>query len=570
MRFDLADGQDISLSPAGDESGLQDDMTRKATKNEGEKKMLTRRTFIASSAMLATAPNLLSQARAATPADTLVMAMVLDGIITGFDPGEAYDFAGWEVCGNVYQTLVTPELNDPTKLIGDAAESWEVSADGLNYTFKLKDGLKFESGAPLTSDDVIFSLHRVIKLNKAGAFLLSQFGWTVDNIDALIKAPDGKTVAITLPKLAATDLVLYCLSTLTAGIVDKAAAMANEASGDLGNAWLKAHSAGSGPYRLAEWQPGQYVTLEANPNSLAQPKIPRLIIRHIPDPATQFLILQKGDVDIARNLGADQIKMIGGEAELTTVIDPLATLLSLYMNQKLPQFQKPEVREAVKRVVDYEAIAKNITPNLWSVWQSCIPNGIPGAIPDTPYKKDVEAAKALMTKAGYADGFAVTLDHYSTSPYSDVAQAIQADLAEIGIQVTLLAGEAKQVVSKAYARTHEMMLGGPGSDYLDAYSLAQYFCENRDDSDTSKNQNVAWRNHFSDPVMNDLVEAISKETDNAKRLEQIATLQKEFFVRSPTPIVLQQNSVSGVRKSVSGFHVGSIAYYTRFAGVEKA
>lgn len=531
--------------------------------------MLTRRTLLASSAALAANPGLLVPARAATPANTLVMAMVLDGIVTGFDPGEAYDFAGWEVCGNVYQTLVTPDLADPTKLVGDLAESWEVSSDGLTFVFKLKDGVKFESGRPVTAQDVVFSLHRVIKLNKAGVFLLGQFGWTVDNIEALIKERDKQTVVLTLPTLYATDLVLYCLSTLTAGVVDKTAAMANEANGDLGNGWLKSHSAGSGPYRLAEWQPGQYVTLATNPVALTKPKVPRLIMRHVADSATQLLILQKGDVDIARNLGADQIKLVASAPELATVIDPLATLLSLYMNMALPQFQKPEVREAVKKAVDYEAIATNITANLWSVWQSCIPKGIPGAITDTPYKKDVEGAKALMAKAGYADGFSVTLDHFSSWPSSDIAQAVQADLAEIGIKVQLLAGEQKQVISKAYARTHQMMLATPGSDYLDGYSLAQYFCENRDDSNASKNQNVAWRNHLMDATLNDLVDAVSKETNSAKRLELFATLQKEFFHRSPTPILLQQNSVSGIRKSVSGFHVGSIAYYTRFAGIEK-
>jgi peptide/nickel transport system substrate-binding protein len=203
------------------------------------------------------------------------------------------------------------------------------------------------------------------------------------------------------------------------------------------------------------------------------------------------------------------------------------------------------------------------------VWQSCIPKGIPGAIADTPYKKDVQAAKALMAKAGYADGFSVTLDHFSTSPYADIAQAVQADLAEIGIKVQLLAGETKQVVSKAYARTHQMMLAAPGSDYLDGYSLAQYFCENRDDSDGSKNQNPAWRNHWVDPSLNDLVAAAAKETNSTKRLQLFATLQKEFIERSPTPILLQQNSVAAIRTSVSGFHVGAIAYYTRFAGITK-
>jgi peptide/nickel transport system substrate-binding protein len=229
---------------------------------------------------------------------------------------------------------------------------------------------------------------------------------------------------------------------------------------------------------------------------------------------------------------------------------------------------KLRVRQAVKKAVDYEGIAKNITPNLWSVWQSCIPKGIPGALAEMPYKKDVAGAKALMAKAGYADGFSVTLDHFSIAPYADVAQAIQVDLAEIEIKAQLLAGTTKQVVTKAYARSHQMMLAAPGSDYLDGYSLAQYFCENTDDSNTSKNQNPAWRNHWVDPSVNALVAA--KETNSDKRLQLFTTLQREYMERAPNPVILQQNGVAGIRKSVSGFRVGSIPYYTRFAAVTKA
>ena len=114
--------------------------------------------------------------------------------------------------------LVSPQPMS-WKPAGAPHRVWLPSSDGLNFTFKLRNGLKFESGRPVTADDVVFSLHRVIQLNKAGVFLLGQFGWTKENIEALIKAPDQQTVTLTLPQLYATDLVLYCLSTLTAGVV---------------------------------------------------------------------------------------------------------------------------------------------------------------------------------------------------------------------------------------------------------------------------------------------------------------------------------------------------------------
>src|SRR5262249_54524388 len=83
-----------------------------------------------------------------------------------------------------------------------------------------------------------------------------------------------------------------------------------------------------------------------------------------------------------------------------------------------------------------------ITPNTWVVWQTFLPKGLPGSVPDRPFKKDVAKAKALLAEAGFPNGFEVTLDHVSSPPWSDVAQALQADLGAVGIKVSLLGGEA--------------------------------------------------------------------------------------------------------------------------------
>ncbi|HEY5598414.1 MAG TPA: ABC transporter substrate-binding protein, partial [Kiloniellales bacterium] len=117
------------------------------------------------------------QAAAETPKDTLVMAYQIDDIIT-LDPAEIFEFTAAEYAGNTYLRLIGYDVNDVSKIFGVAAESWSVSDDGKTYTFKMRQGVKFASGNPMTAEDAAFSLQRAIILDKSPAFILSQFGFT--------------------------------------------------------------------------------------------------------------------------------------------------------------------------------------------------------------------------------------------------------------------------------------------------------------------------------------------------------------------------------------------------------
>jgi len=139
------------------------------------------------------------------------------------------------------------EQEDIKKLVPTLAESYTVSDDGKTITFKLRPGLKFQSGNPVTADDVVFSMQRVIALNLTPAFILTQFGWTPANVTQLVKAIDPTTVSITVTEDLAPTFVLNCLSAGVASIVDKKLAMQHDKNGDFGHDWLKTHSAGSGP-----------------------------------------------------------------------------------------------------------------------------------------------------------------------------------------------------------------------------------------------------------------------------------------------------------------------------------
>jgi peptide/nickel transport system substrate-binding protein len=532
--------------------------------------MLTRRTLLAASAAGLAAPAVIGTSQAATPKNAVVMAKSIDDIVGGFDPAQSYEFSNNEGCGNIYRKLVAPDPADSAKLVGDLAEKWEVSKDGLTFTFQIRRGVVFDSGKKLTAEDVAFSLQRVVKLNLTPGFVLTQFGWNADNVEKMIHATGENSLEIVLPAVQASSFVLYCLSATCGSVVEKAVALAHQTKNDLGNEWLRSNSAGASSYKLVTWQASDNIVLESNPHAAVKPRIPRVVIRHVADPSAQFLMVQKGDVDMARDLGSDQLKSAATHADLALVKKPQLTSMYLGMNMSLPQLQKVQVRQALKYAIDYQAIAKNITPNLWTVWQSFLPDGVPGAISDAPFKKDVAKAKALLAEAGYPNGFEMTLDHFAQAPYADIAQAIQADLAAIGVKVQLMAGEHKQTISKMRARQHQLALMTWFPDYLDANSNAQAFCANPDDSDASKLKILAWRCHFFDKELTDAVDAAAKELDTTKRMAMYAKMQRDFMQRAPFAFLLQNAEVDVLRKGVTGLEIGVLPDYTHYARIVKA
>jgi peptide/nickel transport system substrate-binding protein len=146
-------------------------------------------------------------ALAETPADTLVQAWAIDDTIT-LDPAESFELSPAEFIGNGYDMLVRLDIDDTTKVKGGIADSWTVSDDGLTYTFKLKQGIKFASGNPVTAEDVAWSFERVVKLDKSPAFILTQFGLTGDNVAEKAKAVDEGTFVLTVDKSYAPSFVL--------------------------------------------------------------------------------------------------------------------------------------------------------------------------------------------------------------------------------------------------------------------------------------------------------------------------------------------------------------------------
>ncbi|MCP5154488.1 MAG: ABC transporter substrate-binding protein [Ectothiorhodospiraceae bacterium] len=496
-------------------------------------------------------------AHARTPSDTLVMAFNIDDIIS-LDPAEVFELVGGEVIANIYDRITMHEPENLEALVGGVAESWEVSADGKTITLKVRPGQKFHSGNPVTADDVVFSLTRVVKLEKTPVFLLNQFGWTKDNVDQHVTRVDDMTLRLHIPEDLAPSLVLNVLSAGVASVVDMKTVMQHEKDGDLGYEWLKTNSAGSGPFKLVSWKPNEGVVFEANPGYRhGAPGMKRVVLRHVPEPAAQRLLVEKGDADIARNLSADQVKGLAGNADIRIQTDPKATSVYLQVNMKDPVLSKPKVREALRWLVDYEGMTKSFLEGQFKVHQSFWPSGFFASLTENPYKLDIEKGKALLAEAGVPAGFEVELDAFNSSPYSDIAQSVQDTLGRAGLKVKILQAEKKAVYTKHRGRQHQMILTHWSPDYLDPHSNADAFSSNPDNRDEAKLTGViAWRGSWETPENTKLTADAKKEVDAAKREQMYLTLQRNVQTDSPFVFMFQSIAQAAVRKNVDGFVSG--------------
>ena len=508
-------------------------------------------------------------AQAATPTQTLVMAMDTSDVIT-MDPGESYEITGQEIGANIYDRLLRYEAEDLNKLTGGVAESWTVGSDNKTFTFKLRPNLKFANGDPVTADDLAWSLQRVVIMDKTPAFLFDQLGWTKDNVKDLVQATDPHTLTFKITEDFAPSLVLNLMSTLAASAVDKKVAMSHEQNGDMGNGWLKTNSAGSGAFNLIAWKADESVTMEANPTyHIASQHVKRVVIRHVTEPATQLLLLQKGDVDIARNLLRDQLNALAEDKNVRIESFPGGDNYYLGMNVSEEHMKNPKVRQAMKMLVDYDGMVKNLFKDNFFVQETFLPLGILGAIPYNPWKLDVAKAKALLAEAGYPNGFELEFITPNNPPWTDMAQSVQQTMGQGGIKLKLVQVEQKQMLQAFRARKYQMVLNSWAPDYKDPHSNADTFAHNDDDSDTPKVKPLAWRTHYYTPEITKETIAASKETDTKKRVQMYEDLQKKITDDGPFILMFQDKYLVATRSNVKNFKLGIFADFNYYRTVSK-
>ena len=226
--------------------------------------------------------------------------------------------------------------------------------------------------------------------------------------------------------------------------------------------------------------------------------------------------------------------------------------------------------QALRHAVDYHGMADSFLAGQFVVHQAFWPGGLWGAYTETPYRLNLEAAKALLAEAGHGDGFEVQLDTLTSSPYPEIAQAIQGTLAQAGIKTNIVTQEGKTLWPKYRARKHELLLARWSPDYVDPHSNADAFAHNPDNRLEAKLTGVlAWRNAWAVDEINAMTIAARNELDVDRREQLYHDLQKRLQTEGPFVIMFQQTEEVAQRDNVEGYVSGSNYDMTYYRNVTK-
>ena len=376
--------------------------------------------------------------------------------VATLDPAIGYDWQNWSMIKSLFDGLMD-YVPGTTTLRPGLAESYDISEDGMTYTFHLRPGVKFHNGREMTAEDVKYSLDRVT--NPATQSPGAGFFGSIKGYDAMadgsatelegVKVIDPATVEITLSRPDATFLHVMALN--FAHVVPKEEV--EKWGADFGR-----HPVGTGSYKLGEWTVGQRLVFEKNADNWRKgvPYLDQITFEVGQEPIVALLRLQKGAVDIPGDgIPPAKFQEVMNDPEQAKDVVEGGQLQTGYitMNVTTPPFDQKEVRQAINMAINKDRIVQIINGRAVPANQP-LPPTMPGYAPDYEgYPYDPEAAKALLAEAGFPDGFETELFVYNTDPNPRIAQAIQQDLAAIGVKASL----------QSLAQANVIEAGGNGS-----------------------------------------------------------------------------------------------------------
>lgn len=386
-----------------------------------------------------------------------------DDIVT-LDPAIGYDWVNWSIIKSLFSRLMDYKPGT-AELTPSLAESYDISKDGLTYTFKLHKGVKFHDGREVVAQDVKYSIERTTnpKTESPGA----GFYDSIAGMDAFKKGKakdvkgivvvDPATIKFTLMRPDATFLHVLALN--FSSVVPKEAV--DKAGKDFGKKVV-----GSGAFMQADWKLGQELVLKRNPDYFVPgvPKLDQITFQVGLEPMTAILKLEKGEADFAGDgIPPAKFLQIRNDPKYKDLIIEGGQLQTGYMtlNVQMKPLDKVEVRQAINMAIDKGRIVKIINNRAVPANQP-LPPTMPGY--DKEYKGyafDPEKAKELLKQAGLEKGFETTLYVYNVDPNPRIAQAIQEDLSKVGIKVKLKnLAQANVIAAGGKPKTAPMVWSG--------------------------------------------------------------------------------------------------------------
>lgn len=475
-----------------------------------------------------------------------VVTMNTVQIFGTIDPAKISDYTDYLGAVNLYDGLTTSDATGT--IVPRLAKSWEIAPDGLTYTFHLNPAAKFQDGSAVTAGDVVYSIKRLMTIDKGPSALLRN----VIGADAA-SALDDHTVKITLkhafsPFLAITPLLL---------VLNQKEVAAHTVNNDWGQAWLTDHTASSGPYRLVSWNRGSLMVMDRFADYQggwpAHP-IDELRFPFTNDEATVLSLAASGELTMASQYQAPET--VAALAKMPRfVVDRFPTAVAFYlkMNTKKPPTDDLHVRRAIACAVDYDTVREQIEPGAPLIGP--LPSTFAKYHLDTlkTPKQDFGCVKSELAQSKYASAGAVklVLSYVAGNKFEEqLAELMQSTLNGVGFDVTLEPEPWNRITELAAkietTPTVTEVFFGPTYPSPDSMFYTQY--------DSQASGTWASMEWLQDPQVDKLIAESRATADPAKLTALYHELQQRISDAQPDAFLLVQTYQIAHDKCLAGYH----------------
>lgn len=479
---------------------------------------------------------LVQSAFALAPKDTLIIGKSADP--QTLDPAVTIDNNDWTVTYPAYQKLVQYKVENgksSTSVEGDLASSWKTSPDNLVWEFKLKKNQKFDDGKMVDAAAVKFSFDRLLDLKKGPSEAFPS--------DMQVTVVDPTTIRFTLKAPFAP--FLSTLANNGAAIINPS--VQQKAGG--ADAFLARNTAGSGPFRLVNWQKGQSLLLEPNQNYAGvKPSLKKVVVKIIPEASARRLELEKGDLDIAEDIPEDQLGALKGKSGIRVGEYPSLRVTYLYLNNKRPPLNNPEVRRAIVQAIDYKGIVGGILKGKAKQMKGPIPEGMWGHDSTiAPPSQNINVARALLAKSGQKN-LNLSFVYSAKDPnWEPIGLTAQANLGMVGINLKMENLANATMRDRIGKGDFDIAIGNWSPDFSDPFMFMNYWF------DSSKQGLPGNRSFYVNPKVDTLLRDAAVQTNQKERVKLYQQAQKIVVADAAYVYLYQKNYGVAMRDGVKGF-----------------
>ncbi|GHV34779.1 diguanylate phosphodiesterase [Synergistales bacterium] len=454
--------------------------------------------------------------------DTIVFCQGND--LTTMDISIGMQERACALTNNMFDSLFT--FDKDMNVIPDLAESYKW-LDDRTLEVKIRKGVKFHNGSEMTAEDVVFTMDHINERGSLFAGNYEKTDITGDNTVAIrLKSPN--------PPLVNLLAVPY------AAVLPKAVYVADPAG-------FARKPIGTGPYKLKEFQEGDYYTLERFDDYWKTPaKTQYLTLRIVPETAQRIILLETGEVDVSYEIPGSSVARIKGDTKLQVITRDSMKIITLSLNcgSKGP-LGNANVRRAIQKAIDKQTIVDSFLYGYGKVSNSIIPSSAKEFAEQENYKFDVEEAKKLMKEAGYENGFSTTIWTDSNQTNTEIAQALQAQLAQIDIDLSIVVQDPNTTFSRLTA----------GDDFdmiLDFFNLVSAHADQVYKRLLYSTSTSNWSN-YKNPEYDKAYDKYSGTVEGPER-DALRAVVNNFFVEDvPVISIYNETKIIGAGAGLEGF-----------------